>query len=226
MGKQTSRRGPKGHRRRPRTRSKAPRSNTQKNQGATIGEAEAIGANPRRGDLDAPPTRRGGSPPVDLKIPRVMLDLATREQEYQETKNPLYVWSAIVEAIDNGVSVPAWALRYLRHCAHRLLELRMEPPREVAPAVAEALEFKRSGRSGRGNVFRRFEDERDLRLAIAVALEDGKVDAAYDIVAQANGVHRSTVARAWRQYRTQALKIRRSLRPSIQQAAFKKSPTF
>jgi hypothetical protein len=63
-------------------------------------------------------------------------------------------------------------------------------------------------------------------LAIAVALEGGKVDAAYDIVAQANGVHRSTVARAWRQYRTPALKIRRSLRPFIQQAAFKESPTF
>ena len=146
------------------------------------------------------------------------------ERDYATTRNPIFAWSAVSEAIDARIPIPAWALSYLARVAARIHQMarpkarqivrdrngdieRVHTPRgkHVADAVYRALEFP-SGRGAR-NPFTELEDlARDVSLAAEVLrqmISGWALDYALDNVAKARAVSRSTVARAFRKHRAE-----------------------
>jgi hypothetical protein len=77
--------------------------------------------------------------------------LEFEEQEFQRTGNPVYAWGAYRTARAARLPVPDWVLGYLDGAADMLARLALEPPANVAPAVAEALGFVAKGQKGRGS---------------------------------------------------------------------------
>jgi hypothetical protein len=123
---------------------------------------------------------------------------------FSNTANPLYAWVAYLESRNAGRQVPGWVLEYFDRAAFNLLRLVRsdDPPDEVAPAVAEALEMKAPGQSGRGHVFKDLlgQTDRELQLVAGVFsyVEEGyKFGLAVESVAEYHGVGKTTVTRAW-----------------------------
>lgn len=142
--------------------------------------------------------------------------LEVRRQQYQQTKNPVFVWSAIEIIIREHRTMPAWVRDYLGRVAtnidtlsRRRIPRKNEPPR----AVYRALEF---GSQAAVNPFAAQADAwHRLNIAIEVwwrlgALE--KLDAAIYQVVKTHAqfctrrppcrrISRSTVMRAWETYK-------------------------
>jgi hypothetical protein len=150
------------------------------------------------------------------KVTRQLLRVA--QQQYEFTKNPVFVWEAVRIASHLSAPLPAWVMAYLARVADRIGQLsradvptKNEPPR----AVYRALEF--GGRGGKGaNPFTAMSDSwHSVSIALAVwwAMDEWpKVDFAIDAVVKTHptqctrnpkchAISRSTVARAWRLHR-------------------------
>jgi hypothetical protein len=139
------------------------------------------------------------------------LELA--ERLYEITKHPAHVWRAYYLCRAAGREIPAWVLEYFDRVSKNFLELcdlaeRGEVIKERAAAIAEALEMKKPGRSGRGNILVAPEGPEGLAwLAIARdvkrEIEKGTKEMfAMEAVAKARGVSESTVWRAWDRAKT------------------------
>ena len=86
------------------------------------------------------------------------------EESRKDAGNPLNVWRAYLECRAHKLLIPDWVLSYLDRVARRFWNLsladspfiRADAPGQdglpdPATAIVEALEMKRSGRSGAGN---------------------------------------------------------------------------
>ncbi|MBI2526747.1 MAG: hypothetical protein HYY95_27690 [Candidatus Rokubacteria bacterium] len=162
--------------------------------------ANQIASNARRVRVE------GGFTPAEKK--RVAAEIVELHgKTYDKTKNPLLVWRAYLECRAAKRPAPKWVLSYLDRVARRFWLWSMNggarPPSDVSVAIAEALEMKRPGRGGRGNIFTRFSDSKNVGLSIAVShrLRDGdKLYVAIEAVAAEKNLGRATVWRAWRKY--------------------------
>jgi hypothetical protein len=139
------------------------------------------------------------------------------QEQYSRTKDPLYAWKAYLECRVAKLELPEWVLSYLDRPAKRFWRLTHSegPPAKPLVAIAEALEMKppttpgNKGRSGRRNIFRDHRDTQYAALAGKVALRinrgDGPLKAIIFDVAKESNVSKSTVERAWGEYRDDAL---------------------
>ena len=86
------------------------------------------------------------------------------EESRKDAGNPLNVWRAYLECRAHKLPIPDWVLSYLDRVARRFWNLSLAdspfiradaPGQDGSPdpatAIVEALEMKRSGRSGAGN---------------------------------------------------------------------------
>ena len=145
-------------------------------------------------------------PEWELRIAERLIIAAKRS--YEESGNPLNVWRAYVECRAAGLEIPEWVLEYLDRVGRNFWQLSMinekkPPPDEMAPAIAVALEMKKPGKSGSGNVFKQFQDSSGLLMACEVAWhrqDNHKLDIAYELVAKKHGKSKSTVRTAWLRY--------------------------
>ncbi len=114
------------------------------------------------------------------------------EVAYRESKNPLWVWRAIVACHAAGAPLPAWCMAYLARVGGSLWDRRPMP---------EALEMKVPGP---GTVFTRLDDGDELILAERMHwyIKDGytETNAKY-LVAKDRNVSESTALRAWQKHR-------------------------
>jgi hypothetical protein len=125
--------------------------------------------------------------------------------DFSREGNPVYAWEAVAIARRYGIAPPEWAQDFLADAADRIIEIRDE----VASGTSVQRESERVGRAlgfgldgpGRGGWFKHatmLERDRTIYLAVGDELEAGtKLDFAYDEVAKALGVSRSTIVRAW-----------------------------
>ena len=124
---------------------------------------------------------------------------------YERTGNPLFAWSAYYRCRLAREEIPEWVFRYLDRASHNLMGLSAaeKPPKKVAPAVSEALEMEKPGKSGRGNVFKKLRDRSELNMSkdMLSYLNDGnKPTQAAEYAAVDHGVHKSTVNRTVTKY--------------------------
>jgi hypothetical protein len=127
------------------------------------------------------------------------------EADFSREGNPLYAWEAVAIARRYGIASPDWAQDFLADAADRIMEIRDE----VASGTSVKRESERVGRAlgfglegpGRGGWFKHatmLERDRTIYLAVSDELEAGtKLDFAYDEMAKALDVSRSTIVRAW-----------------------------
>jgi hypothetical protein len=136
---------------------------------------------------------------------RSVADSAWAELAYARTSNPVFVFEAI--ALCNGrEALPSWVVSYLVRAAWSLLRVASEEQNDPQRAIAEALEFKRPGRSGAANPFRSwaavYESEWTLAQAVARLVHEGtKPYIAVQSIAGQFSVSNRTVRRAstsWR----------------------------
>lgn len=135
----------------------------------------------------------------------------TAARAYQRTKNPINAWRAFAECRHAGIPVPEWILEYFERSAiriHRLSTINEKKPlpRNVIAALAECLEFKKPGKSGRGNVIKDFQNSKLLRVACMfhwyLKEDPGRVkeSVACAYAARYFGVSKSTANRAWKEF--------------------------
>ena len=72
--------------------------------------------------------------------------------QYQKTKNPLFVWEAFVVSRNNSTGIQRWIVDYFCKCADKLINLENVGDR-AAPDVYSALEMK----GGSKGVFERYQ---------------------------------------------------------------------
>jgi hypothetical protein len=115
------------------------------------------------------------------------------KRAYERTRNPMRVWIAYQSYRMTGDDVPEWVLEYFDRVIDNLLANK--------PGGAEvALEMRKPGKSGRGNVFKNYEEQAKwLRISRDVdrLIKQGKQKKnAVGIVAHNECVSTSTVRRA------------------------------
>jgi hypothetical protein len=122
--------------------------------------------------------------------------------------NPVHAWRAYLECRGHNLPIPDWVLSYFDRVAGRFWALSSAGttlPRDISATVAEALEMKRPGRGGAGNVFaaydRREEGEMAMEAAFQINLLDGQRKLAFKRVAKARNVSPSKVERAFNAWR-------------------------
>lgn len=133
--------------------------------------------------------------------------------QFSQDDNPLRVWKAIDLACRYGIPLPEWVLTYLAAVAAGLLDAVEQvgagyPPKDLAKHIQQTLGF--SGSRGQRSAFAEMAaEERDeqmfsqLRKIVDPVFDlkkdrfvsPTKLDLAYDIVAEAWAVDRSTVSR-------------------------------
>ncbi|MCG8097264.1 MAG: hypothetical protein JAZ17_27190 [Candidatus Thiodiazotropha endolucinida] len=138
---------------------------------------------------------------LDLEKSLVKL-IAEQYEVYRKTNNPLYIWQAYSMCREVDLPIPDWILEYLDQCSINLMNHWDNPPKESANAIAKSLNMVSPGR---GSVFTET-SRRDLNIAFFMAGSlqmDPKLkpDQLYDSLAKRFGVHRSTVQRAWVEWR-------------------------
>jgi hypothetical protein len=127
------------------------------------------------------------------------------EADFSREGNPVYSWEAVAIARRYGIAPPDWAQDFLADAADRIMEICDE----VASGTSVNRESERVGRAlgfgldgpGQGGWFKHatmLKRDRTIYSAVGDELEAGsKLDFAYDEVARALCVSRSTIVRAW-----------------------------
>jgi hypothetical protein len=123
------------------------------------------------------------------------------EEEYKQSRNPLYPLSVLRKCLESRQAIPEWVLAYLRTSLDALTSPLDPPKRNIAAFVANALGFG-SGR-GESSVFTRFSDfhkgvatwchVREFCAKEAAAGRPAKLDAAIWQVAEQTHVSYTTV---------------------------------
>lgn len=128
---------------------------------------------------------------------------------YERDGNPLDAWSALYTARRSDLPIPDWVLTYLDRCATSLLHLAKEGHEgnnKTSPAseIAEAIEMKDRGKSGRGTRLSKFTDKKWMIYGIhvgnrMVCFRDQE-KYAIEGVAKKFNVSPSTVRLGWKKY--------------------------
>jgi hypothetical protein len=107
--------------------------------------------------------------------------LAALEAYFDETRNPVFVWAARLEARRSGAAEPAWVTAYLDRVSWRMNAMSFwnTPRGDLPPAVYVALEFNPRRRSNPFRVIARMNHELELALRVSHQIKQlGKLDAA------------------------------------------------
>ena len=138
----------------------------------------------------------------DLKLIAAHVWARVCHMSYKETKNPLFVWSALSRLHTVSEEIPAWIITYLGECAAKIEDISKASPERVDTAVSKSLGFTSPGR---GTAFSEFERaRRDLELARKVhqiVLGGLAPDYAYDSVRDETGNTKSMVWRAYNKFK-------------------------
>jgi hypothetical protein len=127
------------------------------------------------------------------------------EADFGRDSNPVHAWEALAVARRYGIDPPHWVKHFLFDAADRILEIRDEvaggrPVNRESERVGKALGFGKDG-PGQGGWFKHatmLERDRTIYFEISDKLVTGmKLDFAYDEVAKASSVSRSTIVRAY-----------------------------
>ena len=95
------------------------------------------------------------------------------QDQYQKTKNPLFVWEAFVVSRETSTGIQKWIMDYFSRCAAGLINIEKVSGR-AAPTVYSALEMK-SGTKGVFNRYQRFKLElRGCHLVLKIKKENPK----------------------------------------------------
>ena len=144
---------------------------------------------------------------LDAEVsPTAIVLIETAKIDFEKSGNALHVWFAYKTAREAGYRpIPEWILEYLDRVSENLYASSFPGPfpKNPASAALEALELKRSGKSGRGNPFKDFFQTEHFEMAAKVLelLQAGeKKYIAYEIVAQEYKKSEATVRRAWKRY--------------------------
>jgi hypothetical protein len=117
----------------------------------------------------------------------------------------LYPWFAYLECRRARLRVPKWVLEYFDDVAMNIRRMSLRPDHpHLGSEILAALGFKGRGKSGRGNIFARYLDNKDLMLSMQVDLccqGGNKLKHAYEYIAKKNHVSEPTVRRAWAKYK-------------------------
>ena len=110
------------------------------------------------------------------ELDRIAFETVLQEaQEYfEKTQNPLFVWVAIRYCARRGKQLPKWIIEYLTDSADALIELTLDPPREVDVAVARALGFRTSGRGSPFSYFKNYQRREKIAVSFAHKVLDGE----------------------------------------------------
>jgi hypothetical protein len=126
-------------------------------------------------------------------------------QQYAWQHNPLSLWRAYKVSRDASLPIPEEALSYFDRAAAKFWKLSERghtPPTSPSSAIAEALEMKRPGQSGRGTVFTSYDLSGQAALASAAAQERQgiyfKRYLAFKRVAKAHGTTEAKVKAAFK----------------------------
>lgn len=126
------------------------------------------------------------------------------EDFYHADANPLLLWMIFSVYRSNDADPPDHVKEYLDRVCQNFHDLANEYRENkksfgnISSRIAEALEMKKPGRSGRGNVFERFNSLQNywVSFGLSMELEKGtKPYIAVEKVAESYGVSRSAV---WR----------------------------
>lgn len=129
----------------------------------------------------------------------------TFQDQYHVDKNPLCAWIVFAMCRRGNLSIPDFVLDYLDRASTNLCELAIEYHESkksfgnIHSRISEALEMKKPGRSGRGNVFDSFNDwdQAIIGFTAACKINNGvKKYIAVAEVAEEFGVSEATVWRA------------------------------
>jgi hypothetical protein len=127
------------------------------------------------------------------------------EDDFGRDGNPVHAWEAFAVARRYGIDRPEWVEDFLTDVADRILEIRDEvadgkPTKREAQRVGKALGFGKDG-PGQGGWFKHatmLERDRTIYFEVGDKVQaGGKLDFAYDDVAKAWKVSRSTIVRAY-----------------------------
>ena len=130
---------------------------------------------------------------------------------YERERNPVGVWRAYAEYRGAKMtSFPEWILEYFDRPARQFWRWTMahsEPPprKNIASKIAEALEMKRPGKSGAGNVFVDYSDRKYRALAGKIYFKIHEGHSAYKVkrlIAKEAKVSVPTLDRAWKKYKS------------------------
>ena len=110
------------------------------------------------------------------QIDRIAFKRVSQElrEAFEQTENPLLVWIAIRHCADRGKQLPKWIMEYLTGSADALIELTLDPPKEVGVAVARALGFRTSGRGNPFSSFKKYQRCEKIALSFARKVLDGE----------------------------------------------------
>ena len=138
----------------------------------------------------------------DLKLIAARVWARVCHMLYGETKNPLFVWSALSRLHTVSEEIPAWIITYLGECAAKIEDISKASPEKVDKAVSKSLGFTSPGR---GTAFSEFERaRRDLELARKVhqlVLEGTAPDHACYFVEGETDNSKSMVWRAYNKFK-------------------------
>lgn len=145
--------------------------------------------------------------------------LAHDLREYDETRNPVFMWEAIAECLYNNLPFPPAVLAYLRRVSSRFTKLsRGEIPSkgQIAQVLAQALEFRRGRATGARNPLMAMADtEHEIMIAFEVYQQcvagHSKEDSAFQRVTETHPaacahprkcrkISRSTVRAYWKKH--------------------------
>jgi hypothetical protein len=145
-------------------------------------------------------------------------EISFLKHEYDTANNPLYVWAALQVVMNLPEPSPdqvklfretrRWIDEYLNDSANRLMEMVKSPPStDVGNEIAKALKFTFD--RGKGSPFSEMRKElRNRQLGLEVwrrlRAERYKEMLAVEYVANANGLGKTVVGDAWREFKKAA----------------------
>lgn len=126
-------------------------------------------------------------------------------QQYAWQRNPLSLWRAYHACRADSLPIPKEILSYFDRIAAKFWKLSERghpPPTSPSSAIAEALEMKRPGKSGRGTVFTSYDLSGQAALASEAAQERQSIYSkrylAFKRVAKAHGTTEAKVKAAFK----------------------------
>ena len=163
------------------------------------------------------------------QIHRIAFKRVSQElrEAFEQTENPLFVWIAIRHCVRRGKQLPKWIMEYLTGSADALIELTLDPPKEVDVAVARALGFRTSGRGNPFSHFKKYQRREKIALSFARKVLDGEKPIEATIhVAQETRLSETVVWKELREFYADPPKLlgRKKWKPLIERLS--KHPEF
>ena len=127
--------------------------------------------------------------------------LEEAREDFEQTKNPLFVQIAIRYCDRRSAPFPKWVTEYLTNTADALIEMVEDPPRRVGVGLARALGFKTEGRGSPFSYFKNYRRREKMAISFARKVLDGeKPSEAVIQVAQEMGLSEAVVWKGLREF--------------------------